>query len=109
MYVDPIKRQTYDYATPIACDNNPKNISELDLISVDQDFYILGPEPNKQKPQLMFTLSQIKTTLRPNTFTAQDNGMFSSADLNQFWNRILFSKHSEFLHFNFWEKLLVTP
>ena len=26
MYVDPITRQTYDYATPIACDNNPRNI-----------------------------------------------------------------------------------
>ena len=24
MYVDPIVRQTYDYATPIACDNNTK-------------------------------------------------------------------------------------
>ena len=24
MYVDPITRQTYDYATPITCDNNPK-------------------------------------------------------------------------------------
>ena len=23
MYVDPITRQTYDYATPIICDNNP--------------------------------------------------------------------------------------
>ena len=26
MYVDPITRQTYDYATPITCDNNPRNI-----------------------------------------------------------------------------------
>ena len=25
MYVDPITRQTYDYATPITCDNNPRN------------------------------------------------------------------------------------
>ena len=42
MYVDPITRQTYDYATPITCDNNPKNIIELDPDSDDQDFYILG-------------------------------------------------------------------
>ena len=40
-YVDPITRQTYDYATPSACDNNPRNIIELDLDSDDQDFYIL--------------------------------------------------------------------
>ena len=45
MYVEPIKRQTYDNATPIACNNNPKNIFELDPGSDDQNFYILGPEP----------------------------------------------------------------
>ena len=40
MYNDPITRQTYDYATPIASDNNPKNIIELDPDSVDQSFDI---------------------------------------------------------------------
>ena len=95
MYVDPITRQTYDYATPITSDNNPRNIIELDPDSDDQDFYILRPEPIKRKPPLMFTPSQIKTTIRPNTFTAQDAGIYSNAELDQFWNRILFSKHSD--------------
>ena len=95
MYVDPITRQTYDYATPITCDNKPRNIIELDPDSDDQDFYILGPEPNKRKPPLMFTPSQIKTRIRPNTLTAQDAGIYSNAELDQFWNRILFSKHSD--------------
>ena len=63
MYVDPILPQTYDYATLFACDNNPKKMLELDPDTDDQDFYILGPEPNKRKPPLMFTLSQIKTTI----------------------------------------------
>ena len=95
MYVDPITRQTNDYATPITCDNNPRNIIELDPDSDDQDFNILGPEPIKRKPPLMFTPSQVKTTLRPNTFTAQDAGIYSNAQLDQFWNRILFSKLSD--------------
>ena len=43
----------------------------------------------------MFTPSQFKTTIRPNTFTAQDAGIYSNAELDQFWNRILFSKHSD--------------
>ena len=86
MYVDPITRQTYDYTTPIACDNNPKNIIELHPDSDDQDFHILGPEPIKRKPPLMFTPSQIKTTICPNTFTAQDGGIYSKAELDQFWN-----------------------
>ena len=41
MYLDPITRQTFDYATPIACYNNPKNIIELDPDTDDQEFYIL--------------------------------------------------------------------
>ena len=43
----------------------------------------------------MFTPNQIKTTTRPNTFTAQDAGNYSNAELDQFRNRILFSKHSD--------------
>ena len=86
MYVDTITRQTYDYATPITCDNNPRNIIELDPDSDDEDFYILEPEPIKRKPPLSLTPSQIKTTIRPNTFTAQDAGVYSNAELDQFWN-----------------------
>ena len=92
MCVDPITRQTNDYATPTTCDNNPKNIIELDSDSDDQDFYILGPEPIKRKPPLMFTPSQIKTTIRTNSFTAQDAGIYSNAELDQFRNRICFSQ-----------------
>ena len=95
MYVDPITRQTYDYVTPITCDKNPRNIIELDPDSDDQDFYILGPELIKREPPLMFTPSQIKTTIRPNNFTAQDAGIDSNAEFDQFWNRILLSKHSD--------------
>ena len=43
----------------------------------------------------MFTPSQITTTIRPNIFTAQDAGVYSNAELDQFWNRILFFKHSD--------------
>ena len=95
MYVDPITRQTFDCATPITCVNNPKNIIEHDPDSDDQDFYILGPEHIKREPPLMFNPSQIKTTIRLNTFTAQDAGIYSNAELDQFWNRILFSEHSD--------------
>ena len=84
MYVDPNTRQTYDYATPIACDNNLRNNIELDPDSDDQAFYILLQEPIKRKASLMFTPSQIKTTIRPNTFTAQDAGMYSIAELDRF-------------------------
>ena len=35
MYVDPITGQTCDYATPIRCNNIPRNIIELDPHSDD--------------------------------------------------------------------------
>ena len=73
----------------------PRIIIELDPDSDDQEFYVLGPEPIKRKPPLMFTPSQITTTIRPNTLTAQDAGIYSNAELDQFWNRNLFSKHSD--------------
>ena len=94
-YVDSFTRRTFDYATPITFDNNPQNIIEHDPVSDDQDFYILRLEPKKQKPPLMYTPSQSKTTKRPNTFTDQDAGIYINAELVQLWNRILFSKHSE--------------
>ena len=89
MYVDPIIRQTYDYATPIACGNIPKNIIEVDPDSDDQDFYILGSEPIKRKPPILFTPSQIKTTIRPNPFTAQDAGIYSNRNI---WRIFLIRK-----------------
>ena len=54
----------------------------------------------------MFTPSQIKTTIRPNTFTAQDAGIYSNAELDEFWNRIFFLNILT-LHFNYLEKPLV--
>ena len=68
---------------------------ELDHDTDDRYFNILHPEPIKRKPLLMFTPNQIKTTRRPNTFTAQDAGIYSNGELDQIWNRILFSKHSD--------------
>ena len=62
--------------------------------SDDQGFYILGPKPFKRKPPLMFTPSQIKTTIRPNTFTAQDAGIDSMLNLINFGLEV-FSKHSD--------------
>ena len=41
MYVDPITRQTFNYATPIECGNNPQKIHELDPDTDDEDFYVL--------------------------------------------------------------------
>ena len=86
MYVDPITRQTFNYATPIECGNNPQNFIELDPDADDGDFYVLTPDPLKREPPQMFKPTQLKTTITPNTFTVQDAGIYSNAELDQFWN-----------------------
>ena len=82
LYVDPITRQTFKYATPIECGNNPQYIIELDPDTDDGDFYVLTPDPLKREAPQMFKPTQIKATITPNTFTAQDTGMYSNARLD---------------------------
>ena len=94
MYVDPITSQTYDFAIPISCDNNPLKILELDPVLDDQVFYILRPEPMKRKPKIMFTQSESKTSIRFDTFAAKNAGIYPNVEIDQFWNSILFSKRS---------------
>ena len=43
----------------------------------------------------MFKPTQIKTAITPNTFTAHDAGIESNADVDQFWNILLFAEHSD--------------
>ena len=50
MYVDPITRQTFNYATPIECGINPQSIIEYDPDTDDGDFYVLTPDPLKREP-----------------------------------------------------------
>ena len=69
MYVDPITRQTFYYATLIECGNIPQNIMELDPDADDGDFYVLTPDPLKREPPQMFKPTQIKTTITPYSFT----------------------------------------
>ena len=95
MYVDPITRQTFIYGTPIECGNNPQDNIGLDPDTDDGDFFVLTPDPLKREAPQMFKPTEIKTTTTPNTITAQDAGIYSNAELDQFWNRVLVAKHSD--------------
>ena len=56
---------------------------------------MLTPDPLKREPPQIIKPTQIKTTITPTTFTAQDAGIYSTAELDQFWNRVKFAKHSD--------------
>ena len=56
---------------------------------------MLTLDPLKREAPQLFKPTQLKTTITPTTFTAQDAGIYSNADLDQFWNRVLFAKDSD--------------
>ena len=55
---------------------------------------MLTRDPLKIEAPQMFKPTQIKTTITPNTFTALDTVIYSNTELDQFWNRVIFAKHS---------------
>ena len=107
MYVGPITRQTYYYDTPITCDNNPRNIIELDPDSDEQNFYILGPEPIKRKPPSCLHLLKLKlqyalTLSQPKMLVyIQMQNLINSGTELCFLNILI-------QHFNYLVKLLVS-
>ena len=103
-YVDPITRQTFDYATRIPCENNPQNLIALDP-DTDQ-YYVLTPKPIKRDPPLLFEPRQIQTAISPNTFTAQEAGIYSNQELQHF-RTIFHLPNTLIIPYNFSEKLLV--
>ena len=95
MYVEPITRQTFNYATPKNVGITHKTLLNSDPDTDDGDFHVLTPDPLKRETPQMFKPTQIKTTITPNTFTAQDAGIYTNAKLDQLWNRVLFAQHSD--------------
>ena len=56
---------------------------------------MLTPDPLKREAPQMFQPTQIEATITPNTINAQDAGIYSNAELDQFWDRVLFAKLSD--------------
>ena len=90
MYIDPIKRQIFDCATPIPCDNNPQNVITLDLDFNEQ--YVLTPELVLRANTVLFEPKQVQSAISPSTFTPQEAEIYSYAELTNFRNRVFFHK-----------------
>ena len=84
-----------------SCENNPQIVISLDPVT-DQ-YYVLTPQPIKKDPLLRFEPTQVQTAISPDTFTAQDAGIYSQKE--PFWNRVLFTK-TLIICFSFLVKLL---
>ena len=92
-HVDAISHQTYSFATEITSISNTATIIALDLDG--NQFYLSTPTPVKQDPPAHFKLSEIRSTIQPNTFSAHTAGLHSLKHLKGFWNRFLLRKLSD--------------
>ena len=71
--VDPICRETYPFATEIACDSNPVDIFVLD--SDGNEYYPLTLTPVNQDPRTHLKPSKNRSTIHFNTFSAHTAGL----------------------------------
>ena len=92
MYIDPISRQTFIYATPISCANNPQNVIALDAET--NEHYVLTSKFVLRATPMRFEPKQVQSAISPITFTAEDFGIYTNAELTNLWNPVLFAKHS---------------
>ena len=53
---------------------------------------MLTPDPLKREAPQMFKPTQYKTTITPNTFTAQDAGIYSNAELGSILEQSIIRK-----------------
>ena len=93
------------YAAPMSCDNSPQNIVALDLDN--DEHYVLTPKPVLRASPVLFEPKQVQSDINPNTFTAQEAGIHSNAELTNFWNRFLIREQSDpSQHFYFFGKAI---
>ena len=89
MYIDPISRPTFNFATPISCDNNPNNVIALDPDT--DEHYVPTHKPVLRATPMLFKPKHFQHAISPNT---------RSWNIIQYWNKeffescFFFAKHS---------------
>ena len=93
MYIDPITRQTFIYATLISCDNNPQIVIALDP---DTDkHYVLTRQPVLRATPMLFEPKQAQYAITSNTFSAQEPGIYTNAELKKLLESCFILKNSD--------------
>ena len=80
MYIDPKTRQSFKYASSISYDINAQNVTALDFAEINTLYWQVNLY--YELPQISLNQNMVKEG--PNTFTAQEAGTFSNAELNYF-------------------------
>ena len=72
MYIDARTRQTFDYASPVSCENNPQIVIVTDFDTNEQS--VLTPNPALRATPMFFEPKQVQSAIIPFTLTAQEAG-----------------------------------
>ena len=92
-YVDLLRCQTFSCTLKNARDTSPAIIIVLDLDG--NEWFLLKPERVKQYTPPQFKHSEIRSTIKPQTFSAHAAELFSPKHIGGLWNRNLLTKNSE--------------
>ena len=87
-FVDPITRQTFNFASEVQCDGGPDNVFHLNLKD-ENSWYNLLPFPVRHDPPKFFRPHAISHITPFETYSVAQAGLYSQADIKQFWNRII--------------------
>ena len=102
MYVDPITRQTFEYANQIPCENNPQNVISLDP---DTGYYVLTPQPIKKTLIYFSNLLKLKPLLSPTPLLLKILVFIPKKNSNIF-GTVYYSLNTLIILFSFLVKLL---
>jgi hypothetical protein len=92
LFVDPLTRQTFDFAEEIYCKPSIKNIFQLDEKD-ENSWYLLSPQPIHFTAPKQFRADTRKET-KP-TAKSNDIGMYLFPQMQKFWNAIAVTKKQD--------------
>ena len=95
-FVDPITRQTYDFASEIPCLGDYTNVFQLDL-ETDYSWYQLLPEPMPFNKPLLFKPTELGHITQFPTFDTRRAGMYTPNQVKNFWDNVIHNSASDTL------------
>ena len=92
-FVDPITRQTYPDAHVQNCSDRIKNLLQFD-IQDENSWFTIRPTLEHRKCPAVFGPKDVKPVSRRAFGGARDAGIYTQAELSEFWDNILISAAS---------------
>ena len=93
-FVDPIARQTYDFASETPCSGDYTNVFPLDLEN-DNSCYQLLPDPMPFNKPLLFKPTELGHITQFPTFDTRRAGMYTPKQMKNFWDNVIHASASD--------------